>query len=687
MKSKLLLLFFIFSISAKINAIKAQVIASDSLALVDFYNNTGGASWSSIHWDFNTYVGNWAGITIDIGTKRITDIDLQNQNIPGSIPTSFGNLTGLLTLNLSFNKITAIPSSIGNIVGLTSIKLRNNLIASPLPSTLQNLINLTVLDFENNSLSGSIPAFFSNAANLEKVFLGENNFTGSIPEYFGSLTKLTTLYLHSNKLSGHIPEGLSNSGKPLTGGMYLEISNCQYTFADIEPFAQLVHDKFEGSPENYAFIYSPQALIPIKYDTATLAVSPGGSFGKDTIRWYKNSNELVATTIGDTTFAPNSAGLYQARITNAVATDLVLLSDSLYIDYQLPDTSLTGVQNVTGTNPVTISNGINKIVTVKPTPGANALAGNVTASLIIDPSVSTYNSQPYVQRHYDIAPANNASTAKATITLYFTQQDFDNFNTYIIANSLSLPLLPTNKIDNGNVRITQFHGSFTGTSNPTNYSGATVIITPTVIWNNISNDWEVTFPVSGFSGFFVSTAYIALPLQLLNFSGIATNGKIILNWKTAEERNTKSFVIQKSSGTQFEEIASVTASGLADNTYSYTDLHPLSGNNYYRLKMTDKDGQSKLSDVIKINFETKNGAISVYPNPVTTTLNLKITASKRETILIQLSDALGKIVLSKNVVVLAGTQFEAINVTNLIPGVYYLNSAINGNKIRVSFVK
>ena len=46
----------------------------------------------------------------------------------------------------------------------------------------------------------------------------------------------------------------------------------------------------------------------------------------------------------------------------------------------------------------------------------------------IDATVQSFGGNAYLQRHYDIEPMNNASTATATLTLYFTQQDFDNYN-------------------------------------------------------------------------------------------------------------------------------------------------------------------------------------------------------------------------------------------------------------------
>ena len=145
---------------------------------------------------------------------------------------------------------------------------------------------------------------------------------------------------------------------------------------------------------------------------------------------------------------------------------------------------------------------------------------------------------PYVQRHYDIVPALNASTAQATVTLYYSQSDFDAYNSYVTINSLGLPLLPTGGVDNGNVLVSQFHGI--GTS-PGNYTGTTLNIVPTVSWDATNNWWEVSFPVTGFSGFYISTANIALPLTLLNFNGNLKNNNVLLNWKTSEEINTRQF--------------------------------------------------------------------------------------------------------------------------------------------------
>lgn len=159
-----------------------------------------------------------------------------------------------------------------------------------------------------------------------------------------------------------------------------------------------------------------------------------------------------------------------------------------------------------GCNAVDIyRNRINEPVTVPS--GASPVSGNVQTNTMIDASVQTYNNQPYVQRHYEIEPENNAATATATVTLFFSQQDFDNYNAYPGHNG-DLPKSSADAAGIANLRVYQYHG-FSATSVPGSYNGGGVEIDPAdnnIIWNPVAQWWEVTFPINGFSGFFVSSA-------------------------------------------------------------------------------------------------------------------------------------------------------------------------------------
>jgi len=106
-----------------------------------------------------------------------------------------------------------------------------------------------------------------------------------------------------------------------------------------------------------------------------------------------------------------------------------------------------------------------------------------------------------------------------------------------------------------------------------------------------------------------------LPLKLISFTAYMQNKTVQLQWRTANEINSSHFEIQRSADSRnFKAIAFVNAEGRSANNYFTTDRLPLSGNNYYRLKIIDRDGTFTYSDLARINFEEKSSVI-VQPNP------------------------------------------------------------------------
>ena len=63
----------------------------------------------------------------------------------------------------------------------TVLNLENNQLTGSIPSEIGNLTNLTYLDLQYNLLTGSIPPEIGNLTNLEFLSLGYNQLTGSIP--------------------------------------------------------------------------------------------------------------------------------------------------------------------------------------------------------------------------------------------------------------------------------------------------------------------------------------------------------------------------------------------------------------------------------------------------------------------------------------------------------------------------
>ena len=109
----------------------------------------------------------------------------------------------------------------------------------------------------------------------------------------------------------------------------------------------------------------------------------------------------------------------------------------------------------------------------------------------------------------------------------------------------------------------------------------------------------------------------SLPLNLLEFAGRLVAEQTQLTWKTSAEQNTHYFEVERSiDGVHFTRLTTVSAVGRGSNSYATLDASPVAGNNYYRLKMVDKDGKFSYSPVLLIKLGKAGKAeFTMYPNP------------------------------------------------------------------------
>jgi hypothetical protein len=118
----------------------------------------------------------------------------------------------------------------------------------------------------------------------------------------------------------------------------------------------------------------------------------------------------------------------------------------------------------------------------------------------------------------------------------------------------------------------------------------------------------------------------------------------------------------------------VAAKGNGNGTYETTDATPKEGNNYYRLKMYDKDGKFTYSYVLLIKV-SKDGKIEfvMYPNPVKNQLVIS-PANINGKININIYNQQGQKVVSKQITNAA----TAISVAHLPKGIYMVQMIANG---------
>jgi len=250
--------------------------------------------------------------------SKLHHIYLQSNYLTGTIPSSLGNLSNLIVLVISSNNLSdTIPSSLRNLSNLQVLFLGSNDLTGNLPSWLGNLSQLKTIGISFTQITGNIPASLGNLSNLAFLYLDNNTLNGSVPSSLGNLSNLNNLQLINNQLDDSIPTSLTNLSK-LTS---LDLRLNKFTFSGMENIVS----KFSFAH------YAPQANISLIKNGNFLSVSPGGTPSNDTFRLYKDS-VLTAIQTGDSTFAITSTGKYNITVTNAVAKQLTLYSDTLVVD-------------------------------------------------------------------------------------------------------------------------------------------------------------------------------------------------------------------------------------------------------------------------------------------------------------------------------------------------------------------
>ena len=174
---------------------------------------------------------------------------------------------------------------------------------------------------------------------------------------------------------------------------------------------------------------------------------------------------------------------------------------------------------------------------------------------------------------------------------------------------------------------------------------------------------------------------IILPFRLLDFQGRQNKESIQLDWKTGMEENMLAYEIQHSlDGVNWTTFGSVPAIQNDQQTkhYTFTDINPSIGKNYYRLMSKETDGQIQYSRVIKIKFELDAGkkSFSIFPNPVKDQLFIQAVAGNEKINTIEVYTTEGKRVIKAE---LTGPPY-LLNTKNLQRAVYLLKiTSSSGN--------
>lgn len=186
---------------------------------------------------------------------------------------------------------------------------------------------------------------------------------------------------------------------------------------------------------------------------------------------------------------------------------------------------------------------------------------------------------------------------------------------------------------------------------------------------------------------FTNTKYVvanlsAMPAILSSLKAYQTGTSIEINWATLSELNVNSFIIEKSiNGSDFKQLTTQVAKGVA-STYNVVDISPLlNSNNYYRLKILDKDGSIQYSKTVVVaTGKIKTIDLMVSPNPIKgNTFSMQLSGFEKGNYSLNIFSMSGAKVYTYNIVAEENNTSQLITMPNTIAKGMYQLQITNGN--------
>ncbi len=179
-----------------------------------------------------------------------------------------------------------------------------------------------------------------------------------------------------------------------------------------------------------------------------------------------------------------------------------------------------------------------------------------------------------------------------------------------------------------------------------------------------------------------------LPVELNDFKAkFEKTGAVSLSWDTHSEKDNSYFEISRSTdGANFYKLNTVKGKGTTSERsfYSFNDLVPARGNNYYKLAQVDLNG--KVTDVglqvVNVGLSSAQEVL-LYPNPAIGEVNAKVNVGLYEKV--ELLDLNGRVLKSGSL--RADTTLASFNIGSLASGIYFIRLKGSHGSISKSFIK
>ena len=242
-------------------------------ALVDLYLATDGSHWSNhTNWLKTNYVRGyrneseeWVNGRYWVSGEGLNELELNNNNLSGTVPASFSQLKNLFSAYLANNHITSVTDgAFSGMQWLQEVDIQSNsLIRMP---HFTNLPNLNQIYLYDNAISSFPETTFDWVESLSEFDIENNNLI-SLPENIGTkLPNLEYFYVSDNHLTS-LPESIMNMENLQEFYTY---DNCIFYNTDSALFAFLTSlDDFE-SDEGVNSDYCPWQIVYTDHEWDTV---------------------------------------------------------------------------------------------------------------------------------------------------------------------------------------------------------------------------------------------------------------------------------------------------------------------------------------------------------------------------------------------------------------------------------
>ena len=201
---------------------------------------------------------------------------------------------------------------------------------------------------------------------------------------------------------------------------------------------------------------------------------------------------------------------------------------------------------------------------------------------------------------------------------------------------------------------------------------------------NLSGSTVVNFNVENVAGSYAPDRFrivfapaVVLPVTFTSVKAYRQDKNINVEWRVENEMNMKQYEVEKSTnGTQFTTLVvkAATANGGRSAIYVTTDVNPVEGYNYYRVKSVDINGKTAYTNVVKVLIGSIKHDITISPNPIRDgMIHLQFMNQPEGKYSIRLLNKLGQVIVSRQISHAEGSSTELIKWDyNLAHGMYQL---------------